>query len=57
MIDLSKDPTLFETNDFSNMNIIEFVDGDKVSNLYWMDKENFLKAVKNFLDKSFIEKL
>ena len=37
MRDLGKDPTLFETNDFSNMNIIEFVDGDKVSNIYWMD--------------------
>lgn len=50
MIDLSKDPTLFETNDFSNMNIIEFVDGDKVSNLYWMD--NFYKRpddVYNYL--------
>lgn len=31
------DLSLFETNDFSNMNIIEFVDGDKVSNIYWMD--------------------
>ena len=41
MIDLSKDLTLFETNDFSNMNIIEFVDGNRVSNLYWMD--NFYK--------------
>lgn len=28
---------LFETNDISKMNIIKFNDGDKVSNLYWMD--------------------
>ena len=41
MRDLSRDPTIFENNDISNMNIIEFVDGDKVSNIYWMD--NFYK--------------
>lgn len=37
MKDLSKNPSIFETNDLSNMNIIEFVDGEKVSNIYWMD--------------------
>jgi hypothetical protein len=31
------DNELFETNDFSNMKIIPIYDGDKVSNLYWMD--------------------
>lgn len=36
-----KRKSLFETNDLSNMNIIQFDDGDKVSNLYWMD--NFYK--------------
>ena len=40
-MNLADDPTLFETNDFSNMKIIEFVDGDKVSNIFWMD--NFYK--------------
>jgi len=41
MKNLENDISLFETNDLSNMNIIEFTDGDKVSNLYWMD--NFYK--------------
>jgi len=31
------DHELFETNDFSNMKVIPIYDGDKVSNLYWMD--------------------
>lgn len=48
MKDLSRDKTLFETNDFSNMNVIEFVDGDKVSNLYWMD--NFYKRPDDVYD-------
>lgn len=39
---------LFETNDFSNMNIIEFVDGDRVSNFYWMD--NFYKNPNDVYD-------
>lgn len=28
---------LFEINDLSNMNVFTFNDGDKVSNIYWMD--------------------
>lgn len=35
------DLSLFETNDFSNMNVIPIHDGDYVSNVYWMD--NFYK--------------
>jgi len=48
MKNLAKDPTLFEINDISNMNIIEFVDGDKISNIYWMD--NFYKRPDDIVE-------
>ena len=41
MKNFANDHSLFDTTDFSNMNIIEFYDGDKFSHFYWMD--NFYK--------------